>query len=174
MALKSCHECGRQISTKAKSCPQCGAPRKTRNGRFELLVLTLVGVVFVGIIVPDDSRYARKSGRTSTPPASRSLDPKESKKETVADYVKNSQPSKEEIEEAIRYSDDFDTHRLEFVFASAILIRDGRCTLADLRENGGWVRSQSYGSRPVYFTYGGGLHVDNRIYLDVSTGDTFQ
>lgn len=28
MALIACYECGRQISTEATSCPQCGAPKK--------------------------------------------------------------------------------------------------------------------------------------------------
>jgi hypothetical protein len=28
MALISCPECGRQISTKAESCPQCGCPNR--------------------------------------------------------------------------------------------------------------------------------------------------
>lgn len=28
MALIACHECGRQVSTEAPACPQCGAPRR--------------------------------------------------------------------------------------------------------------------------------------------------
>jgi hypothetical protein len=29
MALVLCHECGRQVSTEALACPQCGAPPKS-------------------------------------------------------------------------------------------------------------------------------------------------
>ena len=29
MALKPCRECGREVSTEAVACPQCGAPRPT-------------------------------------------------------------------------------------------------------------------------------------------------
>ena len=31
MALIECHECGREISTEAKACPQCGARNKSRK-----------------------------------------------------------------------------------------------------------------------------------------------
>ena len=30
MALKPCRECGAEISTTAKHCPQCGAPSKAQ------------------------------------------------------------------------------------------------------------------------------------------------
>ncbi len=35
MALKSCGECGRQISTQAKSCPGCGAPNSPSSNKAE-------------------------------------------------------------------------------------------------------------------------------------------
>ena len=32
MALKSCYECNKKISTKAIMCPQCGAPQNPVSG----------------------------------------------------------------------------------------------------------------------------------------------
>ncbi len=47
MALISCHECGSQISTEAKTCPHCGAKNKSRPPlvRKSLLIL---GVIIIG------------------------------------------------------------------------------------------------------------------------------
>ena len=33
MSLKSCHECGNQVSNKAAACPKCGAPMKEGIGQ---------------------------------------------------------------------------------------------------------------------------------------------
>lgn len=46
MALIKCKECGEKISTKAKSCPNCGAipPRKTSIVTWAALVLILFGL----------------------------------------------------------------------------------------------------------------------------------
>ena len=83
-------------------------------------------------------------------------------------------PSMAEIEKAIKSSDDFATHRDVFLRAAASLIQSGTCSLEHLRENGGWVKSQQHKTEPVYFTYCGASHVSNRIYLNVSTGETFR
>jgi hypothetical protein len=32
MALQSCYECGKEISSKAIMCPQCGAPQNPASG----------------------------------------------------------------------------------------------------------------------------------------------
>ena len=83
-------------------------------------------------------------------------------------------PTAAEIEQAIKLSDDFVTHREAFAKAAASLIQSGTCSLEQLRENGGWVKSHNHKSEPVYFTYCGASHVSNRIYLNVSTGKTFR
>ncbi|MCG3744583.1 hypothetical protein ACXHPE_17315 [Vibrio cincinnatiensis] len=46
MALVKCKECGEKVSTKAKSCPNCGAkpPKKTSIVTWAVLVLILFGV----------------------------------------------------------------------------------------------------------------------------------
>jgi hypothetical protein len=86
----------------------------------------------------------------------------------------NAAPSIEAVTAAIKASDDFAEHSDAFVRASLTLLENGRCTLAQLQENGGWVRSQTHKDRPVYFTYCGASHVSNRIYVDVSTGEIFR
>ena len=49
MALQKCRECGKEISTQAASCPQCGAPKKKSGclNQIALLMLLLVGVIYV-------------------------------------------------------------------------------------------------------------------------------
>ena len=46
MALKPCHECGKQISTTAKACAHCGAPpeKKTSTVTWAVLALIVIGV----------------------------------------------------------------------------------------------------------------------------------
>ena len=46
MALVICKECGEQVSTKAKTCPSCGAkpPKKTSIVTWMVLILILLGV----------------------------------------------------------------------------------------------------------------------------------
>ena len=42
MALKSCKECGRKISTKADACPNCGAKAPKKTSAFTWLVLFFI------------------------------------------------------------------------------------------------------------------------------------
>ncbi|MEX0308394.1 MAG: hypothetical protein AB3N12_13500 [Ruegeria sp.] len=74
----------------------------------------------------------------------------------------------------IAKSDDLERHREAFLIAATELIENGTCTPNEFVEHGGWVRSGSTESRPVYFMYCGGPTVDNRLYLDASTGEVFR
>lgn len=48
MALKKCKECGKEVSTKAKECPNCGAPVKSSRA---VGCLTIIAIIFlIGII----------------------------------------------------------------------------------------------------------------------------
>lgn len=50
MALKKCKECGHQVSTKASTCPSCGAKQTKQAGPVgTILVLLFGGLVVVGI-----------------------------------------------------------------------------------------------------------------------------
>ena len=77
------------------------------------------------------------------------------------------------LDRAIRKSDDFHKYSSRFLEAARQLISQQQCTIADFEEMGGWVRSTTRG-RSVYFTYCGGLHVSNRIYLDATNGRTYR
>jgi tetratricopeptide (TPR) repeat protein len=51
MALKKCKECGKEISSKASSCPNCGAPvkkQKSKIGCLGTVVLVVVGLAIIG------------------------------------------------------------------------------------------------------------------------------
>ena len=70
-------------------------------------------------------------------------------------------------------SDDLKIHKEKFRNAVAELISDGECDPSDFEELGGWVKSVKYSDRDVYFIYCGGLSLENKIYLDVNTNETF-
>lgn len=71
-------------------------------------------------------------------------------------------------------SDDFARYRSEFTEAAKRLIRENRCTKDDFRTHGGWVKSTTHRSDPVYFVYCGGLRTSNRLYFNASTGKVFR
>lgn len=70
----------------------------------------------------------------------------------------------------VRGSDDYQIHKNAFAKAASQLISAGRCSAADFKEMGGWMKSSTHRSKPVYFTYCGGMTASNKIYLDASTG----
>ena len=77
------------------------------------------------------------------------------------------------IEKLVSKSDDYRVHKDSFVRATEELLRAKRCTKNDFTSMGGWVKSSTYGSRPIYFTYCGGMRNDKKVYLDASTGRIF-
>lgn len=79
-----------------------------------------------------------------------------------------------DTEKLIGLSDDLEQHREAFIPATTELVENGTCTPSDFIENGGWVRSTSFGSKAVYFMYCGGSTVANRLYLDTATGKIFR
>ena len=53
MALQPCGECGKQVSSQAKSCPHCGAniPRTSAlTGCLAILLFFVIVVMFIGVI----------------------------------------------------------------------------------------------------------------------------
>ena len=93
-------------------------------------------------------------------------------------YLSKSRPSprpltiESPLDLVLKSSDDYRKYRSRFLTASKKLISQGRCTMGDFREMGGWTRSTRL--RSVYFTYCGGARRSNRIYLDINTGRIFQ
>lgn len=50
MALNKCKECGNEVSTKAKSCPKCGAALKKPGGCLRVLGIIIGVSIFLGIV----------------------------------------------------------------------------------------------------------------------------
>jgi hypothetical protein len=71
-------------------------------------------------------------------------------------------------------SDDYRLYKDVFAKAAARLIASGRCTEQDFNNMGGWMKSTNHRDSPVYFTYCGEMHVNNRLYLNAATGDVFR
>jgi ribosomal protein L40E len=47
MALQACHECGAQISSEAKTCPQCGVAPKNKTNTASAIIGGIVAVGFI-------------------------------------------------------------------------------------------------------------------------------
>ncbi len=74
----------------------------------------------------------------------------------------------------VAQSDDFGRHRKIFVKSADNLIKSGECSESDFLENGGWVKSSSHRTSPIYFIYCGGSTISNRLYLNAESGDIFR
>ncbi len=66
MALVKCKECSAQISTKADSCPHCGAKVRKGIGCGGLVLIGFVVVIFMGIIAPSSSSSSSSSSSRPT------------------------------------------------------------------------------------------------------------
>jgi hypothetical protein len=75
--------------------------------------------------------------------------------------------------QALKDSDNFARHHAAFMKGSQSLIDSGRCKVQDFKDNGGWSKSTNHAGE-VYFAYCGGMRRENRFYLDVKSGRTFQ
>jgi hypothetical protein len=73
----------------------------------------------------------------------------------------------------VKGSDDYRLYKDAFAKAASELIKSGRCTEQDFIDMGGWFKSPSR-SGPIYFTYCGGMHTSNRLYLNAATGEVFR
>lgn len=71
MALTKCKECSREVSSKAESCPQCGAPIKAKPRGTD--GIGCGGLVIVGIVVL--IIYGSISSPTTTSSSARPADP---------------------------------------------------------------------------------------------------
>lgn len=52
MSLKSCKECGKQVSSNAKTCPHCGA--KLKMGFFMKTIIGFFVLIFIGAIISNN------------------------------------------------------------------------------------------------------------------------
>ena len=75
MALKKCKECGNEVSTKAASCPKCGAILRKKIGCLgyigvAFLIFILLGVF--GMLMNDETSETSSSGSSSVTSKSQS------------------------------------------------------------------------------------------------------
>jgi len=78
------------------------------------------------------------------------------------------------LEKALKNSDNYSRYEKSFIKASETLIKEKTCDVNDFKEMGGWARSPAYSPKPIFFTYCGGMIKENRIYLNVKTGEIFR
>lgn len=69
MALRRCKECGNEISSRAESCPHCGAKAKKKTSLFTWMVLAIFIFAFVGVITGDRDASTSKSSSVNKPKA---------------------------------------------------------------------------------------------------------
>lgn len=89
------------------------------------------------------------------------------------EVIISEQENREILDSYLSKSDDLKLHQDKFRNTVAKLISEGECDPSDFEELGGWVKSVKYSNRDVYFIYCGGLSLENKIYLDVNTNETF-
>ena len=96
----------------------------------------------------------------------------------AAKYLSKNKPkdikSTTPLENVLKSSDNYSKYKKTFIKSSNLLITQGKCKLSDFKEMGGWVRSSSYKTKPVFFTYCGGMKSINKIYLNANTGKAFK
>lgn len=70
----------------------------------------------------------------------------------------------------VKGSDDYSKYKLVFASSARKLIANGKCTENDFIQNGGWIKSSNYKNQPIYFTYCGGMRINNKLYLNAENG----
>ena len=153
--LTKCKDCGHTVSKNAKTCPSCGVQKPgVPPTEFGKLFVTAFVIVMGSIAY---FNYLEKAGELPEAP-SVSRDPH---------YAISS------IQRAIAKSDNYATYQTEFTAAAQSLLSTARCQLNEMKEYGGFVKSQAHKDEPVYFVFCGGMTIKNRIYVDVSSGELF-
>ncbi|MFZ6042066.1 SH3 domain-containing protein [Vibrio natriegens] len=90
-----------------------------------------------------------------------------------AEPVIKEQERLEILDGYLQKSDDLKDNLEIFRNKTQLLLDDNTCEPEDFTELGGWVRSVTYKQQNVYFIYCGGLEQENKIYLDVDSGEIF-
>ena len=76
MALKTCPDCGHEVSNSAASCPKCGRPLKKKGGIgcLGVIIITVIIVLGLSYIAKDYyAYYAERSKKADTSAADLSL-----------------------------------------------------------------------------------------------------
>lgn len=74
------------------------------------------------------------------------------------------------VEKAISSSDNFQQYREAFLEISNKLVDGNQCTINDFEQMGGWLKATGNNmSKPIYFTYCGGMTKNNKVYINVKS-----
>ena len=161
--LIECNDCGHDVSKRAKVCPSCGVGNPANRTSLFTSIAAVVAVFWlVGYISVEVAKVQQgPSSRSSTLETRNTI--------TARTYTDV------EIWEAIAQSDDYNVHRAAFTKAASYLLTTNRCTHRELTEYGGFWKAQGEDKyEPIYFTYCGGNHIENRLYVDASTGKVYK
>lgn len=66
MALKKCKECGKEVSTKADSCPNCGAKLKQHIGCLQSIFYIFLALMFIGYLASKEDYSSPSSSYTKS------------------------------------------------------------------------------------------------------------
>ncbi len=77
------------------------------------------------------------------------------------------------MKQLLSNSDDFEANEDRFIDHTEAVLKSGDCTMEDIAQVSGWLRSFNFRDAPIYYTYCGGLDVENKYYLNLDTGETF-
>lgn len=66
MALRKCKECGKDVSTKAKSCPNCGAIVKKQTSCLTYFVVIILAIIIIKMIAGSSSTQPSSSYNSGT------------------------------------------------------------------------------------------------------------
>ncbi len=67
MSMTVCHDCGKEISSSAKACPECGAEPKKGVGWKTITAVVLVAFWVLGVALRDDDPQSAAPARTIDP-----------------------------------------------------------------------------------------------------------
>lgn len=128
MALKKCKECGKEVSTKAESCPNCGAVLKKKPTKFGCggLLLLIIIIAIFGSIVGNFTDDSSKNKSKSTSEVSKPKTPEEIRKDRIERAFSGWDGSHRELTKVIKESmhdpDSYDHEETVYADKGAHLI----------------------------------------------------
>ena len=99
MALVKCKECGKEVSTKADACPNCGAKVKKPTGCGTLIVVTLVGVLVLVIAFGGSDKGTSPTTAAAPAPSPVPVKPPNTEEQAAAAAAKAAADAKRKKEE---------------------------------------------------------------------------
>lgn len=168
MALIKCPECGKDVSSKAPGCPNCGHPiRPAKQGKSQTslgcgscLLLLIIIFIFSGIFgsLSDDNKKKSTSHSTTTTTKSKTSSSPPQTSQDLSYITKGGYPasaSKELFEKAIKMAVDNDTQALQKLINSNLvfILKEGvPVYVEDSSILGGWVKLRPKGETVTFYT----------------------